>query len=344
MVVLKHPDRRVFLALSTGALIKIANQWASIEPQRLSGVLNGRRVDAALLAWLESRADGLRALTNTNAPECTELVHALLRTTIGLIDKATYDHTTEGRLHQVAASAAQCVGWLHFDQGEYAAAQRHWIGALHAAHTADNRDLDAGILTDFAYFATWLTPPPVMTVSLLERAHSRTTSPAARALLHLRRASALATLGGASPTSRALIAAEHDLERAQPGTTPSWAAWVSPADLSIDAGRCWLTLGKPQRAEQSLSDGLRMLTSSRQRTRSLVLAYRAESAMGRRNFEAAATDARSALDTALTTDASRCIKLVDDAVKRITSRRSHPAVQNLHAYVRIVIPGKPSRR
>jgi hypothetical protein len=37
---------------------------------------------------------------------------------------------------------------LHFDLDEYAAAQRHWTATLHAAHTAHNRDLGAGILTD----------------------------------------------------------------------------------------------------------------------------------------------------------------------------------------------------
>ncbi|MEV7083975.1 hypothetical protein AB0N88_36390 [Streptomyces sp. NPDC093516] len=178
----------------------VAQQWAAIEPERVATALDGRRVDGTLVAWLESRTDELRALTNTNAPECTDLVHALLRTTIGLIDDAAYDHPTERRLHQVAASAAQCAGWLHFDQGEYAAAQRHWSAALHAAHAAHNRDLGAGILTDFAYFATWL-DHPATAVSVLEHAHCRTTSPAARALLHLRRAGALAMLGDRSATS-----------------------------------------------------------------------------------------------------------------------------------------------
>jgi transcriptional regulator with XRE-family HTH domain/tetratricopeptide (TPR) repeat protein len=337
LVALQHPDRRAFLALSTGALVGVAKEWATVEPERVASALRGRRVDAALLTWLETRTDELRAMTNTSAPECTVLIHALLRTTIGLIDNAAYDQVTERRLHQVAASAAQCAGWLHFDQGEYAAAQRYWFGALHAAHTARNRDLGSGILTDFAYFATWL-DHPTAAVSVLEHAHSRTRSPAARALLHLRRAGALAVLGDASATSRALIAAERDIERAHPESTPPWAAWMSHADLTIDAGRCWLTLGKPQRAEQSLSDGIRMLDPSRQRTRSIALAYRAESALQRQDLDAAAADARTALDTALVTEASRCIKLVGDAVERITPHRSHPAVQDLHAYVRTAAP------
>ncbi|MER8226392.1 hypothetical protein ABTZ58_39080 [Streptomyces sp. NPDC094143] len=108
---------------------------------------------------------------------------------------------------------------------------------------------------------------------------------------------------------------------------------MSPADLTIDAGRCWLTLGQPQRAEQSLTDGIRMLAPSRQRTRSLALADRAESALARRGLDAAATDARSALDAALATEASRCIKLVNDAAARITPHTSNAAVRDLQAHV-----------
>ncbi|MEV7083976.1 hypothetical protein AB0N88_36395 [Streptomyces sp. NPDC093516] len=116
---------------------------------------------------------------------------------------------------------------------------------------------------------------------------------------------------------------------------------MSPADLTTDASRCWLTLGHPKRAEQSLTDGIGMLAPSRQRTRSLALAYRAESALARRDLDAAANDARSALDTALGTEASRCIKLVNDAAKQITSHPSHPAVRDLQAHIQALSP-RPS--
>ncbi|MFJ8086272.1 XRE family transcriptional regulator [Streptomyces sp. NPDC096205] len=332
LVALHHPDRRTFLAISSGALAGAAQQWATVEPERLAGALNGRRVDPTLVTWLETRTDELRAMTNTSAPECTDLVHSLLRTAIQLIDNAVYDHATERRLHQVAASAAQCAAWLHFDQGEHAAAQKHWLAARHASHAAADRDLGAGILSDLAYLATWLNLPATA-IPLLETAQSHTRSPAARALLQLRRAGALAASGDTHATHRALLAAEKDLNRARPATTPAWASWMSPADLEVDSGRCWLALGQPRRAEQALTHGVALLSPSRERTRSLALAYRAETALARRDLETAAHDARTALDTALATDASRCIRLVQQSVQRITRHRTtHPAVQTLHEY------------
>ncbi|MFF8675996.1 hypothetical protein [Streptomyces sp. NPDC015242] len=66
---------------------------------------------------------------------------------------------------------------------------------------------------------------------------------------------------------------------------------------------------------------------------SISLAYCAESALVRRGLEAAAADARSALDTALATEASRCIKLVNDAAKRITPYTNYPAVRDLQAHI-----------
>jgi transcriptional regulator with XRE-family HTH domain len=65
LVALEHPDRRAFLAFTTAALAGTAAQWAAAEPARLADALNGRRVDAALLAWLDHRTTELRALTNT---------------------------------------------------------------------------------------------------------------------------------------------------------------------------------------------------------------------------------------------------------------------------------------
>jgi hypothetical protein len=331
LTVLAHPDRRAFLALTTGALAGIAHDWATIEPGRLTSALHGRRVDTTLLAWLETRTDELRALTNTNAPECTALIDALLKTTIQLIDTAVYDQPTGRRLHQVAAAAAQCAGWLHFDQRQHAAAQRHWVVALHAAHTAADRDLGAGVLSDLAYLATWLHQADTA-VALLEHARTRTHAPAARSLLDLRRARAHAALGDTRATGRALASSERELGRARPDSTPAWVSWMSHADLAVDAGRCWLDLGKADRTDHVLGEGLQLLAPSRARTRSVVLAYRAEGALARHDLPGAATVAREALDTALTTNAVRCIDLAHITISRLAPHDSHPAVRDLLAY------------
>jgi transcriptional regulator with XRE-family HTH domain len=331
LVALEHPDRRTFLAFTTAALASTAASWASTEPARLTSALNGRRIDATLLAWLDARMNELRALTNTAAPECTDLVHVLLRTTVRLLTHGTYDEPTGRRLHQITAAAAQCAGWLAFDQGHHQQALRHWNAALHAAHNAANRDQGAGILSDIAYSVTWQ-GHPATAVRILEHAHSRTHSATARSLLDLRRARALAVLGDTRATEGALTRATTELDHADPAIAPGWVSWMSHADLAIDTGRCWLDLGRPRRAAATLGEGLALLDPARARTRSVALAYRAESALARHDLPAAAQDTRTALDTALTTGASRCIGLARTTVELLAPHRAHHDVEALYTY------------
>ncbi|WP_138909076.1 hypothetical protein [Streptomyces chryseus] len=170
----------------------------------------------------------MRTLATAHGPLVTNLLQAHLTTVVTLIDTGVYDTPTERRLHICAAELASTFGWLLFDQGRHGAAQRLWSAALHAAYQADDRDLGAGCLADLAYLATWL-HHPAHAVTVLDHAATRTRSPAALSLLHVRRARALATLGDTASCTRALTAAGTALDHATPGTTPTWVSWMSPA-------------------------------------------------------------------------------------------------------------------
>ncbi|MEW2546654.1 XRE family transcriptional regulator [Streptomyces sp. NPDC047002] len=334
LVELDRPDRRTFLALTTGSLVGMAATWASVEPERLAGALAGHGVDEGLLTWLENSVNTLPALSNTSPQECVDLLSAAMRATISLLDTARYDEPTGRRLCTVLAQAAQCNAWRHFDQARHASAQRHWRTALHAAHAADDRDLGAGILSDLAYSATWLGHPRDA-VDILTHARARTRHATARSLLDVRRARALAALHDSTGTTRALSEAEHQLERGHSRTAPAWVAWMSPADLAVDAGRCWLDLDNPQRAAAALDEGLCLLDPTRERTRAIMLTYRAHTALANHHLDAAVADTRSALDTALSTGASRCLDLVRDTLRTsLKPYRNTPIVRDLHSYAR----------
>ncbi|WP_406003365.1 hypothetical protein [Streptomyces sp. NBC_00829] len=105
---------------------------------------------------------------------------------------------------------------------------------------------------------------------------------------------------------------------------------MSPADLAVDAGRCWLDLDRLQQADVALADGLILLDPALERTCSVVLAYRAEAALARHDLTAAAADARDALDTARGTQATRCIDLVNSTLSKLAPHRTHPAVASLY--------------
>ena len=325
-------DRRAFLVLAGSSLAAGAAQWATTEPGRLAAALDGQQVDPALLAWLQSSAAELQQQANANGPVVADLLEAHLRTTVGLINDARYDEQTGRRLYLTAAQVSQSLGWLRFDADRHGAAQRLWQGALHAAHQAGNRDLGAGILSDLAYACTWLGYPKDA-VEILAHARSRTAAPAARSLLDLRRARALAVLQDHSGVNRALLSAHTELERAEPGTAPAWVAWMSPADLSADAGRCWLDLGDQRRADLALGSGLVLLDPARGRTRTVFLTYQAECDLRNKDVSAAVDHARQALDTAINTKATRCLDLATTLIDRFSKRSEAPAVE-LREYAR----------
>ncbi len=330
-VLVAHLDRRAFLVLGGGALIGAAENWARTEPERLRGALDGRPVDTALLAWLEERTGELRLLANGGGPFVTDLVDAHLHTVVRLIDQARCTEETGRRLHTAAAALAQSAAWLRFDAGRHGAAQRHWQAALHAAHQAGDRDLGAGVLSDLAYQSTWLARPEAA-VQILAHARARTRSPAARSLLDLRRARALAVLQDGCGVARALASAERELERSMPQEAPAWVSWMSPADLAADAGRCWLDLGHLDRAASAIGEGLQRLDPARTRTRAVFLTYRAEGHLRGRDLTAAAADARTALDAALDTGAPRCLDLVRALLAALAAHQDVPEVGELHAY------------
>ncbi|MFA3843308.1 hypothetical protein [Streptomyces aureus] len=236
------------------------------------------------------------------------------------------------RLHAMAADLAHCAGWLRFDADRHADAQRHWQAAVHAAHQAGDRDLAAVALSDLAYQATWLSRP-ADAVRILEHARSRTRAPAARSLLDVRRARACAVLQDRSGTRHALTCAETELERARPQSTPPVVSWMSVADVSADAGRCWLDLGDVARADTAIATGLGELAPHRARTKAVFLTYRAEGALRSRDVPAAAAAARAALDTALDSGAARCVDLVSAFINRQTERTEQPIVE-LREYAR----------
>jgi transcriptional regulator with XRE-family HTH domain len=330
-------DRRSFLVLHSGALAAVAADWARIEPRRLTQALNGQHVDPGLLAWLEARSGELRAMSAAPNPHTGALVDAHLHTTIDLIGQDNYTTPVHRRLHAVAADLAHLAGWLRFDKGQHGAAQRHWQAAVHAAHQAGDRDLAALAWSDLAYQATWLSRP-ADAVRILDHARSAAPAPATRALLDIRRARASAVLQDKPDVARTLHSAESELDRASPDTTPKAVSWLSPADLSADAGRCWLDLGDPARAATAITSGLRELSPGRLRTRSIFLTYHAENCLRHRDPEEAATAARAAIDAAARSGAPRCIELAR-ALLRPLHRRAEQPIRELHEYAHEHLPG-----
>lgn len=320
-------DRRTFLTYTPAALSALALQWATIDPALAAGATNGRRVDPAFVGWLEKTARDLTSLPTAHRQHTGALLDGHLTTVADLLDHGSYSSHLETRLHALAARLNQTIGWHRFDHEHHAAANRYWHAAVHAAHHAGDTDLGAGTLSDIAYQNIWLGQPRTA-VDSLEHALSRTVRPTARALLFLRKARAHAMLQEPRACYRDLAQAEKLLNTAT-DPAPPWCAWMSPADVGVDTGRCLIDLGQPRRAQDQISQGIALLPPARNKTKAVFLAYEAESLLAQGDITQAAELARNSLQLAQQIGASRCVQQIRDLSTIFAPHLSDHSVEHL---------------
>ncbi|MFE7485004.1 helix-turn-helix transcriptional regulator [Streptomyces sp. NPDC057552] len=313
-----HTRRRIVVsAVSSTALLALAGTWAHPShphpaqpphpaPETAADDVIGSLEQATAL--FTSRATEDRMLT-------VPMLEALLQSVTDLLEEDRHSARDTARLHVLAAKLAQEVGWHRFDLGRHAEAARYWIGGLHSTHELGDIDAGAGLLSDLAYQASWRSRPSTA-ADLLRRALSRARHPAARSLLHLRLARALAALGDHRGTHRALAAARKLLDAPAPDPVPSWCSWYSTADLAVDSGQALLDLGDTRPAHQLIREGQAELPRARIKTYGVFQTYQAKSFLKLREPEQAAAAAAEALDLALRIGAPRCVQLVRDLTPR----------------------------
>ncbi|WP_052845489.1 hypothetical protein [Streptomyces sp. NRRL S-31] len=147
---------------------------------------------------------------------------------------------------------------------------------------------------------------------ILEHAIPRTQHPAARSLLHLRQARALALLNEDGRCRRVLTAAEKALDTVSYDPAPAWCSWMSHADLASDGGRCLADLGQRSQAHRLMDEGIALLPATRSKTKSVFLTYQAETYLRDGEPDIAAETAIRSLDLASRIDAPRCVTMVRD--------------------------------
>ncbi|MEU9662819.1 XRE family transcriptional regulator [Streptomyces chartreusis] len=320
-------DRRDFLTITGAALSAVAADCAASPAAALAQTHGEKPIDDDLVAALENTTRHFAALATEQRQHTTTLLDALLSTVTDVLEHGRYTPTLGVRLHHLAATLSQTVAWHSFDQGRHTHASQTWIAGLHNAHAAGDHDMGAGLLSDLAYQLAWRSDHTAAT-QILDHALTRATQPAARCLLELRRARALAAQGDRTEQRavlRALAAAEQHLNRAG-SDRPGWCAWVSEADLAVDSGQALLDLGDTARAHQLITEGERLLPAARDKTRGVFLAYRAASYLDLGEPEPAAAAARESLLLARRIGAPRCLRLVNDLLPRF---QPHTAAQGV---------------
>lgn len=323
--------RTVLSAISGTALITLAGAWATTDAwPEVTERVQGKTIGEDLVVLLEETSARLTTLATQERQHTAALIDAHLATVTDLIADGRYSPALGFRLHALAASLSQTVAWHRFDHGHHGEAGRFWIAGLHSAHAGADHDMGAALLSDLAYQASWRGDPRTA-AQILERALTRTRHPAARSLLHLRLARALAPQGERRRTLRALSAAEHLLGVPTPDPVPAWCSWLSEADLAVDSGQSLNDLGDTRRAHQLIEEGQILLPPSRDKTRGVFLAYRARTHLDLEEPDLAAVAATQSLELAQRIGAPRCVELVRGLVPRFKTFRDAEGVPELLA-------------
>lgn len=327
-------DRRAFLVLAGGALTAPAHEWLVREPGPLLAAIAGDRVTPDLADRLPPMIAELRGMDDAQGGGLVlSLAGREFDWVAELLDNASYDEQTGRRLHSALAELGQLAGWVAYDAGRHGLAQRYYLAALHAAHTAGDRSLGAHVLGSMAYQAA-RQGRPGEAVNLVDTAlaGSRTTGPAALLCeLYSRQAYALSILRDAPACEAAVTNARAYVERIDPRRTPPWLYWVSQAEILAGAGDCMLQLERAGRAIPALREGIGLFAPALARDRHLYLTHLAE-ALARpgpqRDLEAAAEAGEDALDLADGLNSSRSLSRIRDLHRQLAPYDDMPAVRS----------------
>lgn len=253
--------RRMFLTLLGSALSEPAHSWLIAPATPSIASTSGHLISGEVVDQLETITAGLRRMDDhLGGGQTLGLVRQHLSTVVGLLEHRRYSDTVGRRLHAASGELLRLAGWLSFDEGRHAQAQRFWIAGLYEAHAAGDRGLGANILGFMSCQAKDLGQiRQAVTLTETARAGYPTTSPKVAAILDLRAAEAYANGQSVNETRRALDAAFNRFTDSSPEHgDPDWAYWINPAQAHAQAGYCYVKLEDWPRAREHLRAALRL--------------------------------------------------------------------------------------
>lgn len=327
-------DRRAFLIASGAALTGLATSWslALTEPsEALPAVSAGTapanpRLTRALLDTLEQRLDDLRRLDDV-------LGGARLRQTAvaeydlleGLAQQTGQHGPLEHRLLSLLAESARMCGWLQFDSGRHARAQRFYVTSLRASASAGDPQVGANTLA-FMAIQVYSEGNPQDAISLVRTAQDTTmrrSTPRVKSMLHARAARALSKTGDRTGCWRELDAARTEYARGPHDDDPSWSYWLNPGEIEMLAGSSALDLDDPRRALTHFEQARHVQYSADGYARDHVLyltrTARAHLRLG--DLDAACAAATDAFTQNVTLNSSRPSDALDDLRDELAAHR-----------------------
>jgi tetratricopeptide (TPR) repeat protein len=332
-------DRRVFISLSGSALTEPALDWLIAPPAADVAHSQGTR------PVLDEHVDNIEQLTGQlrgmddqfGGGAVLTLAQSQAGYVLDLLRNYSYSESVGTRLHGAAAETLRLAGFLSFDTGRHAQAQRYWLAALRAAHAAGDRSVGANVLAFMSHQAKDLELyGEAIRLAEVARQGYGGQSPRVRAMVNLRAAQAYASAGEAKPC-RAAIDLAYDALRGQPATSgePAWCYWMDEAMTNELVSGCYMRLEDWGRAQSHLQTALRLQTDPVSREAALRRANLATTYARQGDVEHACQVGEQAVEILATkVDSPRCVGKVRRLQAALSPYRKVAVVNDFNERVR----------
>lgn len=255
-------DRRVFLQLTGAALTQPAFDWLLAQPAADVLCSIGRRVTNTHVDSIDAIISQLHHLDDQfGGGAVLDLVKGQIRFVLDLLHDRSYTSRVGTRLHGAAAELLWLAGWVSFDAGQHAQAQRYWIAGLHAAHSAGDRATGANILAHMSYQAEDLDlrADAVRLADAARQGYSGG-SPRLSAFVSLKVAAAYAGVNDRARCEASIDTAYEEFRNQTTDTTdPSWSYWIDEARINDRISYAYAQLGEWPKAQRHMAMAVRML-------------------------------------------------------------------------------------
>jgi transcriptional regulator with XRE-family HTH domain len=334
------PERTVSLLESIGGegggveitpslAVRLAHEWLVTEPPQIIEIRAGRRIGEGLIRKVECRVEHLRHMDDfIGGKDLYQLVEKELQATVSLLNEAAYTEALGKRLLAAVGDLCGLAGWVAADADLDAAAQRYYVGGIHAAHAADDAALAGNLISMLSYlFANVGNPREAVLLAHTALAGARySVSATTKALFQERIAWAHARAYELSQTKRALGEADRAYEQCNPADDPSWVYWLDRDEMDVMAGRCYTELCQPRRAEPLLRSVLDHYDENQVRETLLYCSWLAECYVQTDDIDEAAGQACRALVLSTRVNSSRAQERVTLIRQRLRPYRDVAAV------------------
>jgi hypothetical protein len=248
-------------------------------------------------------------------------------------------------VYQEAAAASEqtyLLGWMAFDDGRQALAQRYLMQSLRLAQASGDAMLGAHVLAGMSDQARMLGHPHEALQLATTGRHGlrRAYSPACAADLWALQARAHAALRESGEAARAVAQSEAAFASIQRDDEPEWARFIDTAYL---AGEWANAFGDITRPLESTRFARRSAAEARNQNRarrgalSQAALARAALTSGHVDLDVAVHNAHQALDLTLTVKSSRCTNAITDLRTRIQPFHTVAAARDFDERARLAL-------